>query len=83
MSIGDFFRAIGRWAQRAFGIAKNNGLTDVLVQRALDLVKQAETQFVSNAEKREWVVQTLVAAGIKESIARFAVEMAVQLLKGQ
>ena len=77
------FASIGRWAMRAFGVAKIAGLSDEVVERALELVKRAATMFVDNAEKREWVVRALVAAGVKESIARLAVELAVQLFKAR
>lgn len=83
MSILTVFGAIGRWAKRAFGYAQSAGLTDQLVQQALALVREAAKQFADNTVKREWVVSALVAAGIKENVARIAVELAVSLFKAE
>ena len=81
MGIFSIFKAIGRWAKRAFGLAQMAGLSDDLIQKALELVRHAATEFSHNDIRREWVVKSLMAAGVKESIARLAVELAIQLFK--
>jgi hypothetical protein len=77
-----FFKSIGSIIVRAFHSAAARGLTDAIVSQALDLVKTAAQGVLDNAGKREWVVAALVAKGIPESIARLAVELAVQEFKG-
>ena len=67
--------------KKAFSYAKDNGLTDDLVQLALKWVREASKKSVENPEKREWVVEILKAKGIPESVARIAVELAYQLYK--
>jgi len=76
--IGEFF---GGLIKKAFNVATSSGLTDELVAKALVWVKAAAVKFVDNAAKREWAVAQLVKAKIPESIARLAVELAVQLFK--
>jgi hypothetical protein len=44
-------------------------------------VGEAQKQFNDNATKREWAVAALIAAKVPESIARLAVELAVQVFK--
>ena len=67
--------------KKVFQAAKDNGLTDEIVQLALGYVKRAATDFTDNTQRREWVVGLLMAKGVPESLARFAVEAAVQLIK--
>lgn len=81
MGISAFFRALGGFLKRAFGIAQSRGLTDDLVTRALVLVRLAQTKFDTNAERREWVIVALLSAGASESLARLAIELAVQMFK--
>jgi len=81
MNFFGIFKAIGRWAKRAFTIAQENGLSDDVIKTALGLVREAAGQANDNATKREWVVTGLRATGLPESIARMAVEMAVQIWK--
>lgn len=81
MNIIDVFKKLGGLIKRAFAVAESNGLTDAHVDSAVVLVKQAAAQFADNDTRREWVVSALVAAGLKESLARIAVELAVQIWK--
>ena len=81
MNFLDIFKKIGKLVASAFGAAKDSGLTDEVVELALKLARQAASMFVNNYEKREWVVDMLKAQGVPESIARIAVELAVQLIK--
>jgi len=80
MAFFDIFRGIGRFFAAAWSWAKAHGLSDALIQEALKYVRQAEEAFIDNQQKREWVIAILVGRGIPESIARLAVELAVQLL---
>lgn len=80
-AIGKAFAAVGKFAARAFGIAQEKGLTDDLVKLALSFVTTAAGKFDSNDEKRDWAVIGLQAAGVKENVARIAVELAVALFK--
>lgn len=83
MNLGSIFRWLGKVAKKAFGYAQAAGLDDVLINRALGLVREAAGSDLDNAGKREWVVKALVALGVKESIARLAVELAFQIFKKQ
>jgi hypothetical protein len=69
--------------EKAFGLAKQSGLTERAVSDALTFVKVAGDKFTDNAERREWVVKMLVSKGLPESIARLAVELAVRLWKAE
>lgn len=80
-SIGSFFKKVGKLTGKAFLAAGGRGLTDEIVQVALTWVKMAATKTLDNTGKREFVVDILVSRGVPESIARIAVELAVQLFK--
>lgn len=80
-AVAKFFGFVRGLVQRAFDAAKANGLTDRVVADALTFARQAATQFTDNVERRDWAVAQLVAMRVPESIARIAVEAAVQLLK--
>lgn len=67
--------------KKAFQAAEANGLTDQAISQALGYARLALSRFADDAQRRDWVVAKLVGGGMKESIARFAVEAAVQLLK--
>ena len=67
--------------EKALGYAKQTGLTDELVKVALVWVRVAADKFVSDGEKREFVVEILVNKGVPESTARIAVEFAFKLFQ--
>lgn len=67
----------------ALKAARVAGLSDERMQAALRLVEDAQSMPDSNDAKREWVVQALMRLGLKESLARLAVELAVAFLKWQ
>lgn len=75
------FNLIGKLVMKALRLAQSQGLDDKLVDLAMKWVKVAATKFVSNAEKREWVVEVLVTKGYPESLVRLAVELAYILYK--
>jgi hypothetical protein len=81
VNILKIFKKIGAFVGRAFGLAQDNGLDDKTLEYAVELARRAAALFVNNAERREWVVKALMAVGVKESIARLAVELAVQVIK--
>jgi hypothetical protein len=82
MDLLTIFKALGRLVKRAFVVAQERGLTNELVEDALSLVTDpSQATRPGNADKREWVVSILVSRGVPESLARLAVELAVQLWK--
>lgn len=82
MSFFGFFKKIGHVLQSIIEYAGGNGLTDELIQEALKWVKVAASKELDNSQRREFVVQILMSKfHIPESIARLAVELAVQALK--
>lgn len=81
MFLLNWVKKFGGFIKKAFLAADGKGLTDKLVKDALTFVKVAAVKFADNAEKREWAVKALVSRGIPESLARLAVELAVQILK--
>ena len=74
---------VGTIIRNSLGIAAGRGLTDALVKEALGWVKVAAAKELDNTARREFVVAILVAKRIPESIARLAVELAVQITKTQ
>lgn len=75
------FKWLGGLLGKAFSAAKKSGLTDEVMGLALDYAKAQVGQAFTNNTKRDRAVSYLVGKGIKESIARFAVESAVQIIK--
>jgi hypothetical protein len=67
----------------ALKAAKLAGLSDARLEQALSFVRDAQAMPDGNDAKREWVVGKLVALGMKESLARLAVELAVAFVKWQ
>lgn len=81
MNIFRIFKAIGSAILRALRFAEQRGLTDDVFDLAVHVVTEGQVRFDSPAERREWAVGVLVTKGLPESIARLAVEMAVQEYK--
>ena len=82
-AIGKVFVAIGKALVKVFKVAEERGLTEDIVNQAEGLVGEAQRQFNDNATRREWAVAALIAAKVPESIARLAVELAVQVFKSK
>ena len=78
MNILGFFTGL---LKRAFNFAKDTGLTDDVVDLARGWVREVAKQNIDNTAKREQVVAVLVSKGVKENIARIAVELAYLLYK--
>ncbi len=83
MTFKGFFRSIGGFLKKGWSLMQASGLTDEIVGIALNWVRVAESKYVDNAEKREYVVSILKARGIPEGVARGAVELAVKILKDE
>ena len=81
MNILELFKRLGALIWRAINAAEASGLTDQIVEMALPLVLRAAVELATNEARREWVVATLIANGIPESVSRIAVELAVQIVK--
>ena len=74
-------KKIGTLVWKALDAAGAKGLTDEVLQLAIKWAKVAAGKQLDNAQRREFVVGILTAKGIPESIARLAVELAVQAIK--
>ena len=82
--IGRMFSALGHAAMAALRSAEVRGLTAAVLATALQVAREAAAQVVDSAERREWAVQKLISrTRVPESIARLAVELAVQRLKAE
>lgn len=79
------FKGFGALVVRAFNYAQERGLDDALVDHAMNLAREAALKFVDKAARREWAVKQLQqdVSAIPESVARLAVELAVQALKAE
>lgn len=81
MSFMDVFNFLRGVVGRALKASKASGLTDEVVDLALQWVKVAAGKTIDNSAKRQLVVDMLVAKKIPESVARLAIELAYQLYK--
>jgi hypothetical protein len=81
MGFKEWWNALTGWLKRSMAAAAANGLTDQLVRDAYWLAKEAAGKALENEAARAFVVAELRRRGIPESIARTALELAVQLLK--
>lgn len=75
------FKDIEGFIGAAYRAANKSGLTEQAFAIALVWVRVAMEKFADNSQRREFVVEILVNRGIPESIARLAVELAVQWIK--
>lgn len=82
--LGRLFTGIGKLVARAFQSSVGRGLTDAVMDAALAYVRAAAGRFTDNAERREWAVDMLARKlHIPESLARVAIELAVQAWKAE
>lgn len=79
MGFLSFFKGAGKLVGKGFSIATGKGLKDEIVQLALLWVRVADKKYITNPEKRAFVLQILINKGIPESIARIAIEFAVNI----
>ena len=80
-TLGKVFGKIVGLVKQAWNIAEKIGVNDELMAFALKWIKVADTKYVDNTKRREFVVALLVKKGISESISRLIVEMAFQIYK--
>ncbi len=81
MFLWNWIKALGGLIKKALGYAAKAGLTDEVMKKALELVRQAAEQFADNTERREFVIAALMRLGLPERLARLAVELAVMIWK--
>ena len=79
----EFAQHLGSAIVKGLGYATAKGLTDDLINIAVGEAKRAATSIADNQERRDWVVAQLEARGVPESVARFATEWAVQIIKAE
>lgn len=81
MSFMDFLHSVGHLFQNIFSIIKKV-VPEQILELAIEKARVAADQFVDNSQRREWVIAELLhVPGVSESVARLAVELAVQHLK--
>lgn len=80
-TLSTLFKKVKTVLQKAWELLEKAGLNDEVLEFTLKYVRAAETKFLDNTERREWVVKVLVDHKIPEGVARMAVELAVRLLK--
>ena len=83
MNLFGIFRSLGSFLVKVFRFAEAHGLSDDIMDLAFSLVTKAQVRFEDSAARREWVVTQLRTNGLSESLARFAVEAAVQAYKAK
>ncbi|MGH6692123.1 MAG: hypothetical protein ACREF4_15755 [Gammaproteobacteria bacterium] len=92
MGLFTWVSTITGWWHRATTAAMANGLSHEILRDAYWLAQQAATEYLGptadpakraqlESAARAFVVARLVARGVPESIARYALEAAVQILK--
>ena len=80
---GSIFNKLGSLAKEGLGYAANAGLTDDIIKLAVVWAKVAAKKAISNDQRREMVVDILIAKKVPESVARLAVELAVRIIKSR
>lgn len=81
MGLFSFFGKIKSFVERAIGVVKRF-VPEELQAAAVEYVRQAESNLLDNAARREWVVKQIIARfHVPESIARLVVELAVNIVK--
>jgi len=83
MGFKAFFGSLIGVLKKAWDLAEKAGLDDNIIQFALKYVRTAQTKYLDNNERREWVVRALVDHKVPEGVARLATELAVKLLKDE
>lgn len=82
--LGRLLLRLGPLILKGLKVAHRSGLTDIVAQHALKYVRLAADQFADNEDAREWAVQQLIEnLHVSESVARIAVEIAVQVYKDE
>lgn len=77
-----FLKRLSSFIGRILRFAESRGLTDDLVDLALRLVAQAQVQFPNNEARLAFVLDQIhLKTHVPESVARLAVELAIQAYK--
>lgn len=83
-ALGRLFLRLGPLVLKGLKAAHRSGLAEVVAKHALVFVTLAADQFVDNEDRREWAVQQVMEKlHVSESVARMAVEIAVQVYKDE
>ena len=80
-TITTLFKKANTLLRKVWGLIEVAGVNDEIIEFALKWIKVANTKFIDNAERREWVVAILRERKIPESVARLIVELAFQLYR--
>ena len=83
MFLWNWLKHFGTLIKGGLEYAHQRGLDDKAVDLAIRWARIAAEKFVDHADRREFVVKMLTMRGMKESVARLAVEIAVQLIKSE
>ena len=79
-SIGGVLTGMGSLLSQGLSVARAVVPHDVL-KMAYEWALVAAEEYADNDTRRAFVIRMLVARGVPESVARLAVELAVQLIK--
>ena len=80
-AIGGFFKKLGKLLGSLFVVIASE-ITEDQLDIAIEYARQAATTYVDNAQRRHFVMGALKTRfKFSESIARLAVELAVQAIK--
>ena len=82
-SLGKALGKVGGLLKQAWHLAEKAGLDDELLGFTLKYIRIADSRYVDNAQRREWVVSKVAATGINESLARLAVELAFSVYRAE
>jgi len=77
-----FFGFLGRLMMRGFKLAQKRGLSDFALETALQLARAAQSTSQDGQTKHDWVLGQLTQRGLSENIARGAIFLAVEIIKG-
>ena len=72
-----------RGADTALRVAARRGLTDAVLEVALLHASRAPEFFATNEDKHDYVLSQIKIMGVPDSVANLAVELAVQICKGE
>ena len=75
--------SVGRFLGKAIGRVRDT-IPEPVLRFAIATAKEAANRYVDNTTRREWAVgQVRTTTGVSESVARLAVELAVQVVKSK
>ena len=80
-AISNVFKSVGKLFSKAFDLARLAGVDDEIIAFALKWIRVADSKYVDNAQRREWVVKILMDRKVPESIARLVTELAYGIYK--